>query len=229
MAHNEEAPERLVFFSDAVIAIAMTLLALDLPVPHADHRTNQTLWHDFLQHWHTDYFPFLLSFVVIAAFWNTHHRMFGYVARLGRGVVPANFAFLLTVILVPFVTRVLGVDGGYQVGDVLYAADLAALAGSLALLAYLSRSDELLKPGAPPSVMTDFVLGLIPTAAVFLLSIPVAVASPGSATLVWLLLIIAGRITDRIVSRSRRARATRRAANADSGALAATERTEENE
>ena len=207
MGQNDESPERLIFFSDAVIAIAMTLLALDLPVPHAaDPQTNRGLWHDFLHNWHTDYFPFLLSFVVIALFWNSHHRIFRHVARLGSGLTPVNFLFLLTVILVPFVTRVLGKDGRYQVSVVLYAADLALLAGSLAALAYLIKRRDLLAADVPRSTMDDSVWGLLPTAVVFALSIPVAIAKPAAATWVWLLLLVAGRLSGSILSRVRQHR-----------------------
>jgi uncharacterized membrane protein len=198
-----EKPERLVFFSDAVIAIALTLLGLDLPIPLLKNPTNGALWSSFNSNWRSDYFPFLLSFAVIAVFWNAHHTLFRRVDRLGRLVTPLNFLFLLAIVLVPFVTRVHGVDGNYQVGVVLYAADLAALALTIAALAYVVKREGLLVEGVPPSDMDRVMLAMAPTALVFLLSIPVAIASPKWATELWLLLLVATRFAGALYRRLR--------------------------
>lgn len=69
------AVERLTFFADAVVAIAITLLALDLPVPTGS--TNGDLWRSLRENF-SDYLAFAISFVVIAARWNAHHRIFRY-------------------------------------------------------------------------------------------------------------------------------------------------------
>jgi hypothetical protein len=74
------AAERLTFFSDAVVAIAITLLAIDLPVPEGS-----TL-HGFWMSVRNDdghYAAFLISFLVIAAAWFDHHDLFRYVLRWG--------------------------------------------------------------------------------------------------------------------------------------------------
>jgi uncharacterized membrane protein len=201
VVNNEARPERLMFFSDAVIAIAMTLLALDLPVPFGN--SNAEMWRDFRNDWHSDYFPFLLSFLVIALFWNAHHDLFQRIGRLGNGLMPLNFAFLLGIVLVPFVTRVLGKDGGYQIGVVLYAVDLAALALLVAALAIVARKQNLLAEGSTPDDLSRLIFGMVPTAIVFLLSIPVALASPKSATWLWLLLLVVGRTTGPMLRRFR--------------------------
>ncbi|MEC3979770.1 TMEM175 family protein [Amycolatopsis sp. H20-H5] len=74
------AAERLTFFGDAVIAIALTLLALELPLPEG--ATNGELLHSALEHrW--EYIAFLVSFLVIGAHWSGHHRVFRYVTSLG--------------------------------------------------------------------------------------------------------------------------------------------------
>ena len=91
--------ERLIFFSDAVVAIAITLLALGLPLPA--HLTSDSTSHEvFHGMWadRSDYFAFLISFVVIANHWRTHHRLFRYVARLDRRIVTLNLIWLLMVV-----------------------------------------------------------------------------------------------------------------------------------
>jgi uncharacterized membrane protein len=202
-----EKPDRLVFFSDAVIAIAMTLLAIDLPVPSVPAgqlRTNAGLWNAFANNWSNQYFPFLLSFVVIAAYWRTHHHMFRYVARLGPGVVQLNFAFLLMIVLLPFVTRVLGADGSHQIGVVLYAAAIALVATILGVLALLLRRGGLLTDDAPPDALRYTVRANFLAAAMFAVTIPVAFVDSSLAKWLWLILALAIYFVRAVLRRLRR-------------------------
>jgi len=68
-ALEARAADRLILFSDAVVAIAITLLALDLPVP--DGRNVSEFWRSVREH-DDHYLAFLVSFVVIAASWGKH-------------------------------------------------------------------------------------------------------------------------------------------------------------
>ena len=69
-AEKPHGLERMIFFSDAVIAIMLTLLALELPVPHVDSATQ--LWHALAEH-SAEYIAFLISFSVIAATWTAYY------------------------------------------------------------------------------------------------------------------------------------------------------------
>jgi uncharacterized membrane protein len=73
------AVDRLIFFSDAVVAIAITLLAIDLPVPTGD--TVSEFWSS-VRHNAGHYAAFLISFLVIAAAWSHHHDIFRYARRM---------------------------------------------------------------------------------------------------------------------------------------------------
>ena len=82
---DARAAERLTFFSDAVIAIAITLLAIELPLPegHSVHAFWMSVKDDA-----GHYAAFLISFAAIAAAWNSHHDIFRYVRRVDtRGPV----------------------------------------------------------------------------------------------------------------------------------------------
>ncbi|HSK60885.1 MAG TPA: TMEM175 family protein [Actinomycetospora sp.] len=102
------APDRLLAFSDAVVAIALTVLVLPLAelVPDADEpdRSGLTLIQDNL----APIGSFLLSFVVIGAFWAAHHRLFARAADAGRVLVWWNFAWLLTIVVLPVPTKMVG-------------------------------------------------------------------------------------------------------------------------
>src|SRR3989441_4946155 len=97
-----ESPSRVEAFSDGVFAIAITLLILEIRVPHGDH----DLWAGLLALW-PSYVAFLMSFVVILIMWVNHHELL----RMAKGVnypfLFANGFLLLTVTFVPFPTAVL--------------------------------------------------------------------------------------------------------------------------
>ncbi|SCL35028.1 Uncharacterized membrane protein [Micromonospora rhizosphaerae] len=164
-------PERLVFFSDAVIAIAITLLALELPAPVG--QTNAELWRDLARNVN-DYVAFLISFAVIGGHWFLHHRTFGHVARLSGRLVRWNMLWLLMIVLTPFVTRVIVGDGAFAARFTLYAA-IQALASLFFLLAVLEMDRHgLARAGTPRSLFGNGYRILSVAAGAFAVSIPLA-------------------------------------------------------
>src|SRR5215813_5536469 len=115
--------ERLVFFSDAVVAIAITLLALDLPVPQG--QGNMDLLHSARNNLN-DYLAFGISFVVIAAHWRGHHRVFRYVRAVGP-ILRWNLLWLFFIVITPFATKVLAGDGAFQARFTFYATQQALI------------------------------------------------------------------------------------------------------
>ena len=113
MPHDEpeyerRSVERLVFFSDAVVAIAITLLAIDLPVPSG--ATAGAFWASARAH-DGVYLAFLVSFLTIAVAWSHHHDAFKYVRRADSWLRNATMFWLLTIILIPFATKLLTGQG----------------------------------------------------------------------------------------------------------------------
>ena len=99
---DSESPSRVEAFSDGVFAIAITLLILEIRVPHVDHG----LWAGLLALW-PSYVAFLLSFFVILIEWVNHHELLRMVRRVNYPFLFANGLLLLTVTFVPFPTAVL--------------------------------------------------------------------------------------------------------------------------
>lgn len=174
--------ERLVFFSDAVVAIAMTLLALELPVPHG--ASDAEVWRSFRKHL-PDYAMFLLSFAVIAAFWVAHKWLFGRIGGFSPRLLWLGFVWLLGIILVPFATKVLIEESDYQVSAVLYASVVGGTGLTLINTARHCRAHGLLRPHAAPEVMWRFQLFLMFPTVAFVLSIPIAFVSLSSAKYSW--------------------------------------------
>lgn len=91
--------ERMILFSDAVFAIAITLLIIEVKVPEL-HRGDGIGY--IFQEKGSEFFGLLLSFAVIGQFWTTHHRLFGLVNSYDGGLLWLNLHMLFWIILVPF-------------------------------------------------------------------------------------------------------------------------------
>src|SRR5213595_3878602 len=88
---------RLEAFSDGVLAIIITILVLELKVPHGEELASLLpLWPVFLS--------YVLSFIYIGIYWNNHHHLFHAVHEISGGVLWANLHLLFWLSLIPFVT-----------------------------------------------------------------------------------------------------------------------------
>ena len=98
---KEIAFERVIFFSDAIVAIAITLLALNLKleIPISHHVS----FSDLLLPWR-NYLAFFLSFINIAGFWRTHHNAFVYIYKMDDRMMFLNICWLFLIVALPFAT-----------------------------------------------------------------------------------------------------------------------------
>jgi uncharacterized membrane protein len=178
------AAERMTFFSDAVVAIAITLLAIELPVPSG--ATTAEFLASLREGWF-EYLAFFISFAVIANHWAAHHRVFRYVWRADPPVVGLNLFWLLLVVLTPFLTRVLTEgDVGFLRFAMYAVAQAVQLATFAVMLAVLARRGWL-APGAPPSLTIRGWARSLVIAAGFLLSLPCFLLVGTWAFAVWAL------------------------------------------
>jgi uncharacterized membrane protein len=95
--------ERLILFTDAVFAIAITLLVIEIRVPELHHATEADAVQGLLR-LIPKFIGFFISFFVIAVYWVAHHRIFRFVRRLNNGLIWINLFFLLGIVLMPFTT-----------------------------------------------------------------------------------------------------------------------------
>jgi uncharacterized membrane protein len=121
-----ESPTRVEAFSDGVFAIAITLLILEIRVPHGDHG----LWEGLVALW-PSYIAFLMSFIVILIMWVNHHELLRMVQGVNYPFLFANGLLLLSVTVVPFPTAVLAANlatPDAKVATALYCATFVAQA-----------------------------------------------------------------------------------------------------
>jgi uncharacterized membrane protein len=190
--------DRLTFFGDAVVAIALTLLALELPIPEGS--TNSELWHSATSH-RESYLAFMISFVVIAAHWRSHHRVFRYVTATNSRLTSLTMYWLLMLVITPFATDVIGGHGAFQARFVFYATVQFAACLLFILMVREVRRDDLYRVGTPPELFSRAIRRLGMVAVGFLVSIPVSLVT-GWAYLCWIVVPVADSIIDTRRNRS---------------------------
>jgi uncharacterized membrane protein len=188
--------DRIVNFSEAVFAIAITILVLDIRVPDGLSPTEVPAQVLGLA---PKYLSYVISFLVLAIYWQAHHRVFRPIRGYDGTLVWLNFLFLMAIAFLPFPTSLLGEYGREQVSVVIYAANAALASLLLVSISWYATSEHRLV--APDSVDDEAerkqrVQGLaVPV--VFVLSIGISFFSPRAAMYSWLLL----SVTDPIIRR----------------------------
>jgi uncharacterized membrane protein len=180
--------ERLILFSDAVFAIAITLLALDVRLPALPSPITDAALIDAFRSILPQVAAFAISFVVIAAFWVGHYRTFRVINGLDGWLIFLNFAFLFFIVLLPFPTSVVAVAGNHPAAAILYAAFGVAIGALSAILwIYPMRYAGLGDPAISPELARRITYRVLVIPAVFAVSIPVAVVNPFAAEMLWAL------------------------------------------
>ena len=130
---------RMLLFSDAVFAIVLTLLALDLRMPVGFDDAHV---YDALAEMKGEIVAFAVSFAMVGVFWIAHLTTLRSLARFDWGVAVANLVFLFTVTVTPFTTTMVGVDGTMGNGWRLYCLSIMAISLAQVVLLFVSHRDE---------------------------------------------------------------------------------------
>lgn len=121
--------ERLIFFTDGVFAIVITLLAIELTPPEGWNRTFSGLWST---EWRK-ITAYAISFFAVGMFWNAHRLMFGRIVRFHSGLVFFNLLLLGLVVLLPFTASLIFETGPTGEPFLIYLGLIAAIAAAQAL------------------------------------------------------------------------------------------------
>ncbi|MDQ1128144.1 TMEM175 family protein [Microbacterium sp. SORGH_AS_0888] len=186
---TERGLDRLVNFSDATVAIAITLLILPL-VDDAAAATREGIL-PWLADNAWEFVAFGLSFLLIARFWAAHHRTFESVATYDARLVQVNFVWLAAIVVMPFNTNLLAATANAQpTAYALYIGNLMAVSLSMQLMErHLSRVPELVSGEVPlqRDLLNGWVtLGLMAAALALAATVPIV-------GMWWLLLLVLTR------------------------------------
>jgi uncharacterized membrane protein/molybdopterin converting factor small subunit len=181
--------ERLVFFSDAVFAIAITLLALDIRLPAAQSSLTNLQLANLLQSIWPKYMAYAISFLVIGGFWIGHHRRFRFIERYDTNLLLINLFLLMAVAFIPFPTSILS-EYGNRTATIFYALSITA-AGLLSTAdwVYASYHNRLIDPHMTLDKRRRESLRTLVVPAIFMISIGVSFINEDLAKYTWLLII----------------------------------------
>jgi uncharacterized membrane protein len=168
---------RLETFSDGVLAIAATLLILDV------HATGSPVGHGLTSIW-PSYAAYALSFTVIGIIWVNHHTVIGQLGQVDRRFLFINLFFLMVVAFIPFPTQLVAEhirDGGADARDAVlaYGITLSLMAVAYNVMwFYAIREGRLLKSDADPKLVAAITSSFRPGVPIYAASTLVAFASP---------------------------------------------------
>jgi len=197
--------ERLILFSDAVFAIAITLLVIEIKVPSIHDGIASEM--DLLRaigHLVPKFLGFLISFMLIGIYWTRHHLLFGYVKDYSPRLLWLNLLFLLSVVLMPFST---GIFGEYSTPSTMHFVTplvfyVANLCFSGVMLFFLwdyvgnptnNLSDASLSPEITKAAKTRAIV----ITSIFALVIPIAFINATAARYVPIFIPVVFRIMNR--------------------------------
>src|ERR671929_2353199 len=184
---------RMEAFSDGVIAILITVMVLELPIPHG---TTWAALHEALP----VLLSYVLSFVYLGIYWNNHHHMLHATRQVTGSVLWANLHLLFWLSLVPFATAWLGENHQAAAPTALYGVVLI-----MAAMAYTLLQRQILKAEGPHSVLATAVgrdskgkLSLL----FYAIAIGAAFVYPSIADALYVLVALIWLIPDRRIERA---------------------------
>ena len=195
--------DRIVNFSDGVFAIVITLLVLDIRVPEIPADLVSQELPGRITALGPKFFSYVISFLVIAIYWQAHHRVFRPIRSYDSTLLWLNVLFLMAISFLPFPTSLLGEYGEEQLSVVIYAATAAVASLLLVSISWYAAGEHRLVSSDidDEAERTQRVQGLaVPV--VFVLSIGISFFSPRAAMYSWLLLAFTDHLVRRIWSRS---------------------------
>ena len=200
--------ERIILFSDAVFAIAITLLVIELKVPalHGEGASESALLHALLLLL-PKFIGFLISFFLIGLYWTRHHILFGYLTDYNSRLIWLNLLFLLSIVLMPFST---GIFGEYSTPQtlhlkaplIIYVINICFTGAMLFFLwDYVGKPENrLADSGLQPDMVTGAKRRAMIISLVFMLAVPASYIDAILARYIPVLIPIILRL-DRALSR----------------------------
>jgi uncharacterized membrane protein len=167
--------DRILALSDGVFAFAITLLVLDLVVPAFVPNQGISLLPSLLAGEWSGFFSYFLSFIMIAVWWNTHHRYFEYIRGYDGRLKALNLSVLLTITLMPFFTKLLDMWSTDPFAVALYALDQGVAGTLLSLTWRHATKNQKLIDGSldEKTINLTRIISTIPPI-IFFLSIPLS-------------------------------------------------------
>jgi len=179
-AAREKDTGRIEAFSDGVFAIAITLLIIEIGVPHLEGEPPGTTLPEALLRLWPSFLAYVISFLQIGVIWANHHNRFRFIERSDHVLLFLNILFLMCVAFIPFPTALLaeyldGTAAERETAGVIYAGTLAVTAVFFTVLwLYAAVNRRLVNRNLEPHLLRTmtrrYLLGTVAYLLVFLLA-----------------------------------------------------------
>jgi len=194
--YEKRGLDRIINISDAVFAFSLTLLAADLVVPNLQKQQDTLLYHGLVDEY-SRFLYFILTFIITAAYWTNHHRIFRFIIGYDGILMRLNTVFLLFIIMMPFVTKLINEYGHLQLAVIVAALGYATPGLLLGIIwHYASQRYLHINRQLPEDFVRLTRLKNYISPAIFLFSIPLSFISPRVALYFWFMLFPAHIIAD---------------------------------
>ncbi len=191
--------DRINGFSDAVFAVAITLLILTIDVPEVARELADSQLPGALREMWPKFFGFGLSFIIIGLFWVSHHYLFSSLREYDRVLIWLNHFFLMSIVFLPFPTEMMSRYDGSRFATGFYACSMAACSLMTSLLWwYGTVFKDLTSGGIGAGRRKDVIFTFLAVAAVFTASLAVLPLSDPAAKWSWMLIWPASMVIGRL-------------------------------
>ena len=181
--------DRVISFSDAVFAFAITLMALSIDIPDLPTHLTQSELLDELFNLYPQFESYIISFAVIAIFWVSYHQVFNHIKGSHITMVYLNLLFLLLVTLLSLSTSLVINYGTYQIPYVIYCFIVIMTSSLLATIWWhATRNKRLVDKNLHPLFIKGVFVNLISIPIVFTISIIISFVNLEIAQYFWLIM-----------------------------------------
>ncbi len=146
----QHSNERMMFFSDGIFAITVTLLILEIKVPEIPENLISTELHNALLHLIPNFLAYVLSFLILGIYWIAHHNIFMYIKHHDHVMLWLNTVFMMCVAAVPFPTALLSRYPNQQISLITYASILVVTGVMLDLIWWYATTHRLVEADTDP-------------------------------------------------------------------------------
>jgi uncharacterized membrane protein len=194
-----EETDRTIALSDAIFAVAITLLVLDISVPELGQLSGNALNIQLLGQLNDstrNIISYIISFLAIGVYWRVHHLIFRYIKHGDAILSYLNLVLLMVIVFLPVPTGYIGKYGDSPVAVIFYVL-IVALTGLILCIIWLYATNKhrLVDQDLHPDLIKYYAINFLISPAIFLLSIPIvyvnifapAISGPDLAKYFWIL------------------------------------------
>jgi uncharacterized membrane protein len=201
-SNKHMSKNRLETLVDGIFAIAMTLLVFDLPIPHFTGSLDANIFQNSIYSLIPIVIALVLSFILLAMFWNIHRRIFNQLNAINSTLLWINIIWLLFIVTVPFTTILYGEYGQFTLSKIIFNISMLGIAVFLYLNCYLINRSDLINEKADRARLKLSERASLLFILISLLAMLLAFIAPYWSTYAYILIFPSEMLIDKLSKKS---------------------------